>query len=119
MPPTRYAFAGHPAFLDAARSALGLPVAASDEARRQPALTRLANLVAQAGDAHGAPRTGVLSEARKSRDALAVALRAAELILIDAHAGLGQTVPDFETPARKPQVAAPAPTPAAAPKASK
>ncbi|MEO6810623.1 MAG: hypothetical protein ABI353_16020 [Isosphaeraceae bacterium] len=90
-----YQFPGHPAYLARAAKTLGLPVSASDEARRQPALTRLANLIAQASDADVAHAPGVLAEALKSRDALAVALDASELALIDAHAGLGLTPPKF------------------------
>ena len=64
-----------------------------NEAIRLHSLTRLANLLAQVGDAAPKDRPGLLREALKSRDALAVAHCAAELMVEDLHEGHGLVPP--------------------------
>jgi hypothetical protein len=83
-------FAGFPAYVELAANELGLGDRRSlDEARRQAALTRLSNLIAGAMSCPKGAEAEVLREAGRSRDALAIALRAAELALADARRGLG------------------------------
>jgi hypothetical protein len=73
------------------------------------ALLRLSKTISQAGQ-HPAPiRAEMLAAARRFRDALAVYVAAADLILAHAEEGLGLAVPEHPTP---PVVAAPTAPPA-------
>jgi hypothetical protein len=79
-------FPGYPSFLEAAAIELGLP-RSSGPARRIRALTDLANLCAQASSGDLAHVDGILAKATEFRDHLAIALRAADLMLADVEAG--------------------------------
>jgi hypothetical protein len=88
-----YVFPGYPAFLESAAAELGLPESAAPAGRIVP-LTDLANLCAQAS--HGDPThvRGILAKAAEFRDRLAVALRAAALMLADVEAARGRPEPE-------------------------
>ena len=81
-----YVFPGFPPFLATAALELGLPDSA-DSARRISSLTGLANLCAQASRADLEHVEGILAKAAEFRDEIAIALRAAELMLADVEAG--------------------------------
>ncbi len=81
-----YVFPGYPAFLESAAAELGHPESAGPAGRIVP-LTALANLCAQASHGDPAHVRGILAKAAEFRDQLAVALRAAELMLADVEAG--------------------------------
>jgi hypothetical protein len=99
-----FAFAGYPPYLE--RAAQELQIAdrgALDEARRQVALTRLSNLIAGAISGPPGAEASILREARRSRDALALALWAADHALADAASAFGLALPEASaTPAAKP-----------------
>jgi hypothetical protein len=77
-----YVFPGYPSFLESAATELGHPESAAPAGRIVP-LTALSDLCAQATQGDPAHVQGILSKAVEFRDQLAVALRAAELILAD------------------------------------
>ena len=83
-----YLFPGYPSFLRSAAEELGLPEAASHASRIVP-LTALANLCAQASQCDPSHVGGIVMKAAEFRDQLAVALRAAELMLADVEDGRG------------------------------
>ena len=88
----RHHFRGYPSFLAAAAEQFGHPEAALP-ARRNEALSALANLCAQASEADEAHVEGILAKAGEFRDQLRVASRAAELMLADVQAGRGLARP--------------------------
>lgn len=88
-----YVFPGHPAFLESAAAELGHPDSARPAGRIVP-LTALANLCAQASHAAPAHARGILTKAAEFRDHLAVALRAAELMLADVEAARSPRTPE-------------------------
>ncbi len=81
-----YVFPGFPRFVESAAAELGL-LNSARPVRRLTALTDLANLCAQA--AHGDPSRvdAILAKAAEFRDQLAIALRAADLMLADVEMG--------------------------------
>ena len=96
-----FSFAGYPEYLERSALALSIPDRRSlDEARRQHSLTRLSNLIAGTMSCPKGAELGVLEEARRSRDALAIAFHASEKILEAAHRAfqLPPLVPIFPLP---------------------
>jgi hypothetical protein len=85
-----YVFPGYPGFLESAAAELGHPESAASAGRIVP-LTALSNLCAQATHGDPAHVSGILSKAVEFRDQLAVALRAAELMLADVEAARGRS----------------------------
>jgi hypothetical protein len=79
-------FPGYPAFVAAAEAELG-SVGAAAPVRRIVPLTDLANLCAQASLAAPSRRSEILARAAEFRDQLAIALRAAELMLAHVENG--------------------------------
>jgi hypothetical protein len=88
-----YVFPGYPAFLESAAAELGLPGSAGAAGRIVP-LTALANLCAQAAHGDPAHASDILARAAEFRDHLAVALRAAELMLLDVEAARDRSTPE-------------------------
>jgi hypothetical protein len=82
-----YVFPGFPTFLESAANELNLSRSVGP-ARRIVALTDLANLCSQASLADRSHVEGILAKAVDFRDQLAIALRAAELMLAEVEAGL-------------------------------
>jgi len=87
-----YVFPGYPVFLEAAANEIGRPESAA-LARRIAPLAALANLCAQAALGDPAHAEGILAKAAEFRDQLAIALRAAELMLADVEAGRARSRP--------------------------
>ncbi len=85
-----YVFPGYPCFLESAAEELGHPESAASAGRIVP-LTALANLCAQATQSDPAHAPGILAKAIEFRDQLAVALRAADMILADVEAARGRS----------------------------
>jgi hypothetical protein len=88
-----YVFPGYPTFLESASAELGLPESAGPAGRIVP-LTDLANLCSQASHGDPAHFRGILAKAAEFRDQLAVALRAAELMLAEVEAARGRSEPE-------------------------
>jgi hypothetical protein len=88
-----YIFPGYPIFLESAAAELGHPESAASASRIVP-LTALSNLCAQAAHGDLAHVRGILAKAAEFRDQLAVALRAAELMLADVEAGRSRSEPE-------------------------
>jgi hypothetical protein len=88
-----YVFPGYPNFLESAAAELGRPESSSLASRIAP-LTALANLCAQAAQSDRAHVEGILAKATEFRDQLAVALRAAELMLADVQEGRSRSLPE-------------------------
>ncbi len=84
-PLSSFIFPGYPAYLELAAAELGLPGLASPAGRIVP-LTALSNLCAQASLVSEPEASVILDKAAEFRDQLAVALRAAELMLVDVGA---------------------------------
>ena len=103
-----YVFPGYPRFLESAAAELGRPESAAPASRIAP-LTALANLCAQAAHGDGAHVVGILARATEFRDQLAVALRAADLMLVDVKAGRSRSLPEARIEAEP--VTSPASTP--------
>lgn len=89
--PDRYAFPGHLPFLQAAEA--GATGRAVSHARRQPAVSAIASLAAQACDAPDAHRADIFSQAVEVRAGLAIALDAADAILAEVAERLGLEPP--------------------------
>jgi hypothetical protein len=85
-----YVYPGFPAFLESAASELELPGSAGAAGRIVP-LTALSNLCAQAAHGEPAHARDILAKAAEFRDHLAVALRAAELMLADVEGAIGRS----------------------------
>ena len=88
-----YVFSGYPAFLESAAAGLGRPELAAPARRIEP-LTALANLCAQAAHGDLVHVEGILAKAAEFRDQLAIAFRAAELMLADVEAGRANSMPE-------------------------
>jgi hypothetical protein len=84
----RYRFPGFFEYLAASSARTGLPDAELP-ARKNPTLSALANLCAQAGCADPAAAAGIVAKAAEFRDQLLVAYEAAELILEETRKALG------------------------------
>ena len=97
-----YVYRGFPIFLESAAAELGLSGSAGAAGRILP-LTALSNLCAQAAHGEPAHARDILARAAEFRDHLAVALRAAELMLADVEGALGSSSledrPGIDTPA--------------------
>jgi hypothetical protein len=93
LPVSFYVFPGYPAYLELAATELGHPESASAAGRIVP-LTALSNLCAQATQGNPAHVRGILAKAVEFRDHLAVALRAAELMLADVEAARRCSTPE-------------------------
>ena len=96
-----YVFPGHTQFLDAAADALKASHAAKDDARRLPAISAIASLVAQAC-AMDTPHPDTIRRAKEMRDGLEVALKAADAMIgvIPVPATVA-TVADLSSPPKK------------------
>lgn len=105
-----YVFPGHPGFLQSASAELGHPELAGIAGRIVP-LTSLANLCAQAVHGDRAHARDILARASELRDQLAVALRAAELMLADVEAGLARPAPEARAEVPSPPIPNPTPDP--------
>ena len=78
----RYPFPGSPRFLEIAARKIGKPEAARPSLKN-PALSALANLCAQAADTDDDHVVDIIQKASESRDELQVALIAADLMIAD------------------------------------
>ena len=99
-----FIFSGHPAYLELAAAGLGHPGSAAAAGRIVP-LTALANLCAQASLVADPDASIILAKAAEFRDQLAVALRAAELMLADVEANRGRPAVDAAGPSADPRKA--------------
>ena len=105
-----YVFPGYPAFLESAAAELGHPESSGAAGRIVP-LTALSNLCAQAAHADPAHVRGILAKAAEFRDRLAVALRAAELMLAEVEAARGHSMPGDRVEITPSAITAPAADP--------
>jgi hypothetical protein len=112
-----YVFPGFPAFLESASTELGHPESAG-LAGRIESLTALANLCAQAAHGDPAHARGILVKAAEFRDQIAIALRAAEMMLAEVEAARDCSDLDNRAEAALPALQVPSPDPRKARKAA-